>query len=450
MTALALCFVAFLGTLWAGRRSLGAGIVALLAVGYAYGIVRANLITTYSHFIFDAALLGLYCSQKWFSGSPSELKRQEPIRLWVIAMVGWCLALMLLPFQSFLVSLVGFRGNVFFIPILLLGTKLKDRDLKQLVGGLACLNILAFAFAWAEYFLGIQRFFPYSAVTEIMYNSMDVAGGNYRIPATFISAHAFGGSMVVTLPYLIGGWDRVENKRFKLLALGGIVAALFGILMSATRQNFVLGSVMVLVALGTRRGKSLKNVVALLALLGIIGYFAATNARFSRFKTLQDTDSVTDRIAGSVNRGFFEILTEYPMGNGLGGGGTSIPYFLQGSVRNPIGMENEYARVLSEQGIVGLLIWLGFVCYVISRGPKALAKGPWSTTRRMAWCLAAFSLATAWIGLGFLTSIPQTAIELLGMGWTTGWSDAEAPVRTMAPLRTMTRIPVAGARGWHA
>ncbi len=36
----------------------------------------------------------------------------------------------------------------------------------------------------------------------------------------------------------------------------------------------------------------------------------------------------------------------------------------------------------------------------------------------MVWCLAAFSLGTAWIGLGMLTAIPQTVILLLGMGWT--------------------------------
>jgi hypothetical protein len=450
MSALALCFVALLVTFWAGRRSLGAGLVALLAVGYFYGILRANLITTYSHFIFDAALIGLYFSQKWFSGTASELKRQEPIRLWVITMIGWCLALMLLPFQSFLVSLVGFRGNVFFLPVLLLGARLKDRDLQQLVGGLAVLNIVALGFAGAEYFLGVPRFFPHSSVTEIMYSSVDVAGGFLRIPASFISAHAYGGTMVVSLPYLIGGWDQVRNNRFKFLALCGIGAALMGILMSATRQNFVVGSVMVLIAIWTRRGKSFKNLLVLVALLGVIGWSAATNERFQRFKSLQDTEGVADRIAGSVNRGFFEILTEYPMGNGLGGGGSSMPYFLQGAVKNPIGMENEYARVLSEQGIIGLLIWLGFVAYVLSRGPKALAKGPWATTRRMAWSLAAFSLATAFIGTGFLTSIPQTAIQLLGMGWTSAWQGSETPVPVAAPLRRYRPGAAVGARGWSA
>ena len=255
--------------------------------------------------------------------------------------------------------------------------------------------------------------------------------------------------MVSSLPYLIGGWDRVQTKRFKTLALGGIAAALLGILMSATRQNFILGAVMVLVTIWTRKGKSFKNVLVMIALLGVIGYAAATNARFQRFKSLSDTEGVTDRIAGSVNRSFLEILTEYPMGNGLGGGGTSIPYFLQGSVRNPIGMENEYARILGEQGVIGLLIWIGFICYFFSRGPRALAKGSWATSRRMVWSLAAFSLATAWIGTGLLTSIPQTAIAMLGIGWTSAWRESEVPVRAAQPMRAYVPRAV-GARGYSA
>ena len=58
------------------------------------------------------------------------------------------------------------------------------------------------------------------------------------------------------------------------------------------------------------------------------------NERWQRYKEL-DSQSVEDRISGSVNRSFLEVLVEYPMGNGLGGGGTSIPYFLASQVRNP-------------------------------------------------------------------------------------------------------------------
>jgi hypothetical protein len=415
MIALVLCIAAFGLCLWAGRRSLGQGLLVLLTFGYFYGILRANLLTTFSHFIFDAGALGLYLSQNWLASEPG--RHSEAIRLWTLVLIGWCLLLVLLPFQPLLISLVGFRGNVLFLPMLILGTRLKDKDLTALGTGFAVLNLLAALFAWAEYFTSVTRFYPLSPVTQIIYSSADVAGGFYRIPATFSSAHAYGGMMVASLPYLIGCWDHVKSRFLRALILLGGIAALLGVLMSATRSNFILGVVLVLAALFTRRAKP-GALVAFALLIAILGSVAMTNERFQRFKSLSDTEGVVDRIAGSVNRGFWEILVEYPMGNGLGGGGTSMPYFLAAEVRNPIQMENEYARILCEQGIIGVLLWIGFVLWFMTRVRVAFQGGPWTNSRRMVWCLAAFSLGTAWIGLGMLTAIPQTVILLLGMGWT--------------------------------
>jgi len=51
----------------------------------------------------------------------------------------------------------------------------------------------------------------------------------------------------------------------------------------------------------------------------------------------------------------------------LGGGGTSIPYFLQDRVKDPVAIENEYGRILLEAGIPGLLIWLIFIFWTVAR-----------------------------------------------------------------------------------
>ncbi len=58
MLALALCGSAFVACFIAARRSLVQGLAALLAVGYAYGIVRANVPSPASHFLFDAGVAG--------------------------------------------------------------------------------------------------------------------------------------------------------------------------------------------------------------------------------------------------------------------------------------------------------------------------------------------------------------------------------------------------------
>jgi O-antigen ligase/polysaccharide polymerase Wzy-like membrane protein len=436
MIALALCILALGVTYWAGKRSLGQGLVALFTFGYAYGIVRANLLTTYAHFTFDSALLGLFLSQKWTLFQPSQTKRLGALQLWTVILIGWPILMILMPFQPLLVSLVGLRGSVFFLPMLLLGTKLREKDLLQVSVGFAALNLIAIGFGGAEYFLGLSRFYPLSPVTFIVYASNDIAGGFYRIPAIFTNAHAYGGSMVASVPYLIGGWERAATPKTRLLAVLGIAAAFLGVLLSATRLNFLTGVVLLAFTLAAGRMKA-GRWIAFAVVIIVIGYIGLTNERLQRFKSLSETDFVTERIHGSVNRSFFEILADHPMGNGLGGGGTSVPYFLEGQVRNPIATENEYIRILCEQGVIGLILWLSFVIWYLTGAGTAYAKGPWTVSRRSVWGLSSFILCTIWIGNGFLTAIPGTALALLGIGWTAVPMPASPPLNNRVRPRSM-------------
>lgn len=432
MTGLLLCILAFGVTCWAGRRSLGIGLIALLSFGYFYGIVRANLLSTTTYFMFDAALIGLYVSQKWTGREPTQSGRI--LRVWLLLLILWPVLLLLLPFQPLLVSLVGLRSIVFFLPMFLLGSRLRQRDLYQLAGGLACLNLIALGFALAEYFLGVPRFYPLNVVTQLIYNSSDVTGGFLRIPATFSSAHAFGGMMVYSIPYLIGAWDQAPTHRLRMLTLSGAAAAFFGVLLCAARSDFLLSAALVAVAIWNGRMKTSRRAVFAILIL-LIMVVALRNQRLQRFKTLSDTDSVETRIAGSVNRGFFEILVEYPMGNGLGGGGTNMPSFLQGQVRSPIGMENEYAHILGEQGVIGLVLWVSFIAWFLLSGTKrALAKGAWATSRRLIWGLSVVGLGSGMIGTGLLASIPGTAVFLLGLGFVATPMKAEASERSAAGI----------------
>jgi hypothetical protein len=435
MNAIGICLVAWATTYWAGKRSLGLGLVSLLAWGYFFGIIRANLISTFIYFVFDSALLGFYLSQKalLFGGD----KRSAALRIWCWIVIGWPVLLIFMPFQPLLVTLVGLRGSILFIPMMLAGSRLRGNDLRQLTLGFAALNLVALAFGWGEYFMGVERFFPMNAATQLIYASVDVAGGFSRIPAIFAHAHLYGGTMTASLPFLIAGWEYAQTRKSRWFIFAGIGAALLGVLLSATRLNFVLCSALILVTVVNGRMAPRKRVVIAVLILVMAGV-ALRNTRFQRFKSLSDTDYVEDRISGSVNRSFFEILLEYPMGNGLGGGGTSIPYFLQGQVRNPIGLENEYARILCEQGVIGLLLWMGFIAWFLSRFKSVFAKGPWATSRRLVWCLSAFGLGVGLIGTGMFTGVPQTAILLLGIGWTA------VPMREEA--RETQRAGIAPAR----
>lgn len=423
MIALLLCLLSFASVYAAARRDLVKGLTLLITVGYAYGIVRANVLQPASHFTFDAAVAALFFARLSRSVSEFTRWREAVIRRWLLLLIGWPLLLLLIPVQDPLVQMVGFRGNVFFLPFLLIGARMTGEDLSRLARNVAILNLVAFGFAAAEFVIGIEWFFPPSSVTEIMYRSKDVAGNTaHRIPATFSSAHAYGGTMVMSMPLLLGAFTEHRIARTQrlqqLLIVVALLASGVGILMSAARLHAIVLFTLLLITTITGR-ISMGGRIAWILLIVAGGAVAASNARLQRFTTLENQEYVQHRVSGSVNSTFIDYARAFPLGNGLGGGGTSMPYFLAHRLRDPVMLENEYGRIMLEQGLPGLIIWLCFIVWLIVRGMERLRLGTWPTFRTLAWVVCSTYLLLGGIGLGLLTSIPQSALMLLWLGFLT-------------------------------
>lgn len=128
----------------AARRSLVAGLLAVLGIGYAYGILRANLPEASSHFILDAAVVGVYSAQLLHLLGAARNPEFLHLKLWVGALVLWPILPFLIPFQDPLIQLVGLRGNIFLLPFLLIGARLGREELHPLALEVAVLNLLAF------------------------------------------------------------------------------------------------------------------------------------------------------------------------------------------------------------------------------------------------------------------------------------------------------------------
>jgi hypothetical protein len=425
MLAIGLCLIAFAFSYAAGKRSLAAGLATVFTVGYFYGILRANVPEPSSHFIFDAAVVGLYLTQLWRTPPAEERRAQQLLRLWVGLLIAWPVILFFVPVQSYPVQFVGLRGNVFLLPFLLLGGRLRDEEVYRLALWLGALNLVAAAFAGAEFFLGVERFYPRNEVTDLIYKSIvdeDYANPDritaLRIPSTFTSAHAYAGMMVMTLAFLIGAWalrrERGRWERRLLYAAMGV--SLVGVFAAAARSPVVILALMLLTVFLSVRLKA-HGWAFLLVMLAGVGWIVSSEARLQRFMTLQDVEFVGERVSWSVNDNFTQLMTEYPLGNGLGGGGTSMPYFLASEVSPPSTyMENEYARIVLEQGVLGLCLWLAFIVWLFTR-PHIRRSDPWYVGRRLAWVACAAFFATGMIGKGLLTSIPGTALMLLAAGW---------------------------------
>lgn len=416
MIAIALCVAAFVASYLLGRKALWAGLAVVVGVGYFYGILRANLLQSASHFIFDASVVGLYLAA--FT-DPTRLpeNRLASMKAWLLVLIGWPLVLFMIPLQDPLIQLVGLRGNAFLLPFLLIGAYLDKEDLMKLALAVAGLNLLASAFGIVEFFVGIEPFYPLSPVTELIYRSNDVASYRaHRIPATFSSAHAYAGTMVTALALLIGAWvERPAWRWQRLLIAGGIFVSVLGVFMAAARSHaLVLFLVLGAASLSTKLRTQARWAWPVM-LLAVV-YVVSSDVRLQRFQSLGDYELVATRVAGSVNMRFLELASEYPLGNGLGGGGTSVPHFLQHRLRNPLSMENEYSRIVLEQGLPGLGIWTAFLIWLLSRG-SPWRTGPWGLGRRLGWLTAVAYYGSGLIGVGLLTSIPQSALLFLLSGW---------------------------------
>jgi hypothetical protein len=422
MLALSLCGGALLLCYFAGRRSLEGGLVAVLTVGYFYGIVRANVPGTYSYFIFDAGVLGLYAAQLLKPLSPADRLRIQSLMPWLGVLIGWPALLLLLPIQDPMVQLVGLRAHVFLLPFLFFGARLHPEQIRRLALGLAVLNLVAFGFAVAEFTLGVERFYPRNTATELIYRSRDVQTGGlaaaFRIPAIFANAQLYGATMVMTLPLLMGLWLRRHFAGLgeRVLLTAAVFASALGVFFSASRVNFLILTVLVLATTLSGRLK-LGGRVAAVVMVGVVAWIVSQQERLFQRLTILTWDSFVERIAWSINDSLIAFMFGLPFGNGLGGGGTNMPYFLAHLVRDGRAIENHYGTLLLELGTPGLFLWLCFIAWILTRRTTP-RDNPWHFARRLYRITVAAYFGQALIGVGLMSALPFSALFLLAIGWT--------------------------------
>lgn len=436
---------ALLGCFIAGRRSIVWGLGAVMTVGYGYGILRANTPSPMMHFLFDAGAIGFYLALAVRGLNPAQRSRVRALYPWLVLLIGWPILLFFFPVQDPLIQLVGLRGQIFFVPFVLIGAMLEPEDWYLLAKWFAVLNLAAFGFAAAEYFEGIPKFYPVNVMTQIIYASRDVVGHtSYRIPATFINSAAYSAMMVSSMTLLLGAW--VQRRGLKLdfwLLSMAIVASVLGVFMGASRTSALI--LFLMLGLTFLMGHmSLKVIFRVAVAIAIVGFIVVNNPRLQRFTSLSDTDYVQARFDYSygVNQSLFDVAIKYPMGNGLGGGGTSIPYFLQDRLRDPVALENEYSRIMLEDGIPGLLIWIAFIVWVMI-SPLPRRNNPWRLALRLARMYLAIVFAIGVTGTGMLNSTPGTAVLLMLVGWVSTARFAPAAQKTAQPHR-VARTRLAG------
>src|SRR5260370_15739494 len=151
MEPIALCIVAPIVCFIATRRSLAIGLGVLMTIGYAYGILRANMPTTAMHFLFDAGTVGFYLALITRGLNREQRSRFGVLQPCLILLIGWPVLLLFLPVQDPMIQVVGLRGQIFFLPFILIGAMLEPDDWYLLAKWFAVLNMSALRFSLADY-----------------------------------------------------------------------------------------------------------------------------------------------------------------------------------------------------------------------------------------------------------------------------------------------------------
>jgi hypothetical protein len=394
----------------------------MMVWGYVFGYLKAHCVYTYGQFIFDSATLGFYLALILKPPSRSVTLTAGKLKPWVVVLIFWPVFMALIPLQHYMIQLVGLRGNIMWVPMIIIGAWLDAKALVLLATTFAVLNVSALGMAFAEFTWGVEQFLPENEATDIVFKSRDVGAGvlenSYlRIPSFFTSAHSYAGTMVITVPWLLGclTTSREVGWLGKPLYMAGLAAAVLGVFIAGPRSPVVVLGLLVFLRLVS--GRISWSLVLTIAFVGYLtAFFVLQEERMQRFLSLQETEFVIERIQGSASVKFFEIVADYPMGRGMGAGGTNIPFWLL-QYMNGANMliENEYGRLVLEQGLVGLFLWLAFIFFWFQQPLDK--KESLFPAKALLWanCLVWFS--TMFIGVGAFISVPAAALQFLSLGF---------------------------------
>jgi hypothetical protein len=443
------CLAAVVSTFWLSRRSLGHGLGLCLAWGYIYGVFRANHLDGFSHFLFDAAVLGLYAARLSRGRLPAARSPLRPMLVWVAALAAWPALLVLLPYDHVLINLVGLRVAVYYLPLFLVGIQAVDADLDRMAIWIAALNLLALGASVYELVRGIEALYPRNEVTQLVYATAIGEQSTHRIPAIFCTAHHYGGCMELSLPFLMAAFLRSRGLLRTGLLLAGMGAAGAGLLLCSCRSP-VLGAAIAFAVYLVFQGKALlrpRFLIMAAAFAGAVAYtLAHGGSRTERFMELSDTEMIADRTGQIEDTAILPCMLEYPLGNGLAGaGGITIPYFLQdyASPRPLPGAESEYFRILLTQGVPGLLLWVGFLGWFFTR-PLRQSRGAGGPAHYYFYGTALICMLMASRGVGLLYGVPVNCLLILGMSaFYRRCLPAPKPAAQPRPARQAVAAPLA-------
>jgi hypothetical protein len=211
------------------------------------------------------------------------------------------------------------------------------------------------------------------------------------------SAAVYGINMILTVPFFVYFLRTRLSWQARILVFLALFVVIYNILLTNTRAAILLlGVVFVLCIVRRLAVIKLREVVVIL-LLCVCAVVAAPSAIYTRVLdpaqyTYQQSDTL--RIRLQYWQVGFEIARDnWLMGIGVGNQNT-IPGYLNTDGPESTSVHNEFLQTFLDVGVVGWLVFFGFVVLVLWAGFKAgSALRPWRQHEERYWFLLACQIA---------------------------------------------------------
>ena len=249
-----------------------------------------------------SALIGSTLALITRRDTPIQRFKMRRLMPWVLALAGWPLLVMLMPLQPFLIQLVGLRGQIFFVPFILVGAMLDANEMRKIAIGIAGPEPDRTAVRDGRDPVRRDAFLSDECGRSDHLQQYGCRGDRpdrrcFRIPATFVQAASYGGVMALTLPLLLGTMVQESRRgwRRNLLLIAVGVSAL-GVFLSASRSHATLLFVLGIAATLSGRAKNFPW-FGWIALLAVVAILVAVSPRMQRFVTLENTRLHEERVS---------------------------------------------------------------------------------------------------------------------------------------------------------
>jgi hypothetical protein len=434
-------------TLWSfftPRTHLALG-VALLYLGLLDGFLRLKTGQSKLTLLHDIIIYSLAAGMLARLMVQRKSLSLPPLAGWILAFTGVVLVQMLNPASTGLAHTLGaLRPHLEFVPLFFLGYavfRTKDR--------LRWLLVLMLVVATANGIVGyvqlnltpdqLAGWGPgYSArvtgsgdVSARVYTDIN---GVARVRPFGLAADAGGGGVfgLISIGAVIAlvsfGIRRWEGRLAMLLAGGPVLAVV-----TSQGRSIVIGTVfaaLAAIALTTATRRVVPTVCGV-ALAGIIGFLVlshvASSSRqgnaFERYATIAPSKLLksTDKSRGGSIQRIPQLAADFPVGGGIGSVGPASTF--AGGGRTGLDGETEFSFLLSELGIPGLLVLLGFNLRLVGLVITRLRKQPDRDVRAMLGALAAgiIGMMVVWASASPSSTSPSSPFFWLVAGILSYW-----------------------------